>query len=87
LPQSRACNFKKNGQVAMTTIAAQISGDKNGRTTQKQAAMRMPMNSTARVVRVRLGESGLGESEFIFAGEIMAFPATRSSAGSHPLPS
>jgi hypothetical protein len=54
--QSRDCNFRKYGQVAMTIIAAQSSGDKNGRITQKQAAISTQINNTASVVRVRSDE-------------------------------
>jgi len=40
----------------MTIIAAQSSGDKNGRITQKQAAISTQINNTASVVRVRSDE-------------------------------
>ncbi len=40
----------------MTIMAAQSSDVRKGRITQKQAAIRMPMNSTASVVRVRSDE-------------------------------
>src|SRR6516162_3476103 len=56
LPHSRDCNLRKKGQVAMTIIVAQSVAERNGCTTQKQAAMRMQMNNTASVVRVRSDE-------------------------------
>ena len=56
LPQSRACSLRKNGQVAMTIMAAHSSDVRNGRMIQKHAAIRMPMNSTASVMRVRSDE-------------------------------
>ena len=56
LPQSRVCSLRKYGQVAMTIMAAHSSDERNGRMTQKHAAIRMPMNSTASVVRVRSDE-------------------------------
>src|SRR5258706_5654614 len=56
LPQSRDCSLRKKGQVAMTIMAAHSSDERNGRITQKQAAIRMQMNSTASVVRVRSDE-------------------------------
>ena len=56
LPQSRVCSLRKYGQVAMTIMAAHSSDERNGCMTQKHAAIRMPMNSTASVVRVRSDE-------------------------------
>jgi len=41
------------GQVATTTMVAQITADRKGRTIQNEAAIRMPIKSTARVVWVR----------------------------------
>src|SRR6185369_10876676 len=58
LSQSRVCSFRKNGQVAMTIMAAHNNAERNGLITQKHAAMSIAMNSTANVVRVRSGEWG-----------------------------
>ena len=56
LPQSRFCSLRKNGQVAMTIMVAHNNDERNGRMIQKHAAIKMPMNSTASVVRVNSDE-------------------------------
>src|SRR5208337_3984844 len=57
LPQSQVCSLRNSGQEARTIMAAHSSDERNGCTTQKHAAIRMPMNSTASVVRVKSDES------------------------------
>jgi len=52
LPHRRAWRATRRGQVATTIMVAQIKALTNGRTTQKLAAMSIPINRTIRAVRV-----------------------------------
>ena len=56
-PLSRFCTPSMSGHVVTTIMVAQTSAVRKGRSIQKLAVMRMPMKSTARVVRAM---SGLG---------------------------
>ena len=51
MPQSRFCTPSISGQVVTTIVVAQTSAVRKGRRIQKLTVMRMPMNSTASVVR------------------------------------
>ena len=50
---AKCCTRSISGHVAMTNVTAHMVAGRNGRSTQKVAAMRPPMNSTDSVERVR----------------------------------
>ena len=51
-PQRIFWSLRRTGHVATTMIVAQIMDVRKGRSIQKLAAIRIPMNSTASIVRV-----------------------------------
>src|SRR5262249_921465 len=57
---SRRCTCIISGQVATTSVVAQMTAGRNGRNIQKQAPINPATNSTARVVRVRSDRPSIG---------------------------
>ena len=53
LPPAQACTRSISGQVATTTIVAQMVGPRKGRRIHSEPPISSPMKSTAKVVRVR----------------------------------
>ena len=58
LPQSRAWTARSAGQVATTIMVAQTVASRKGRSTQKLAAIKPPIATTASRIRVRSQDGG-----------------------------
>ena len=52
-PHSTPCTRSISGQLATTTMVAQINGPRKGRRIHRAAASSRPMNSTPKVTRAR----------------------------------
>jgi hypothetical protein len=57
-PHSRLWTARISGQEAMTIMTAQIAEGRNGLSTQKLAAVKPPIATTANSIRVTSQESG-----------------------------
>ncbi len=72
LPQSRACTPSMSGQVATTIMTAHNKEGRKGLKIQKLPTMRIPINSTASVVRVRSRVGGeFASDNFPFLSSIL----------------
>ena len=64
LPQSRAWTARSAGQVATTIMVAQTVASRKGRSTQKLAAIKPPIATTASRIRVRSQDGGAADPVF-----------------------
>jgi translocation and assembly module TamA len=67
-PPVAACTRSISGQVATTTIVAQMAGPRKGRNTHSDTPNSSPMNSTPKVTRARSRPGGSGASGGFTAG-------------------